>query len=50
MSFANHLKEDMRLVVLENDLGSVLVVKLTERGMDVATGRITTHGVRRPSA
>lgn len=97
MSFANHLKEDMRLVLLrllhelpqyrsnssvlvsgldrfghsfsrdqvktelhwltdqglielENDLGSVLVVKLTERGADVATGRITTYGVKRPSA
>ncbi|MBT8175020.1 MAG: ArsR family transcriptional regulator [Pseudomonadota bacterium] len=45
-----HWLADQGLVVLEDDLGSVLVVKLTERGMDVATGRISTHGVKRPSA
>lgn len=97
MSFKDHLKQDMRLVVLRilqelpqyrsnssvlgagldrfghsfsrdqvktelywlaeqglleilDDLGSVLVVKLTERGLDVATGRATTNGVNRPSA
>lgn len=38
------------LIKIEDDLGSVLVVKLTERGDDVAHGRITTHGVKRPSA
>ncbi|WP_336142433.1 VpaChn25_0724 family phage protein [Acinetobacter sp. 102] len=97
MSFADHLKEDMRLVVLrslselptyrsnssvlhafvtryghsfsrdqlrtelhwlaeqgllviEENLDTVLVVKLTERGADVAKGFVVTHGVKRPSA
>ncbi|MCH7357436.1 ArsR family transcriptional regulator [Acinetobacter sp. NIPH 1958] len=38
------------LIEIEDDLGSVLVVKLTERGQDIANGRSTTHGVKRPSA
>lgn len=32
------------------DLGSVLVATLTERGADVATGRARAHGVKRPGA
>ena len=38
------------LIVIEENLGSVMVVKLTERGEDVAHGRVRTHGVKRPSA
>jgi hypothetical protein len=32
------------------DEGSVLLATLTERGQDVATGRATVPGVKRPSA
>lgn len=39
--------EDMGLVTIE-DLGNVLVAKLTERGADVATGRAKVDGVKRP--
>lgn len=39
--------EDMDLVTIE-DLGNVLVAKLTERGADVATGRAKVDGVKRP--
>ncbi|MDA3509433.1 VpaChn25_0724 family phage protein [Acinetobacter junii] len=38
------------LIVIEENLDSVLVVKLTERGCDVANGLVLTHGVKRPSA
>lgn len=37
------------LIIVEENLGSVQVVKLTERGEDVAHGRVKTHGVKRPS-
>ncbi len=58
MSFKDHLIEDMSLVVLRSlsempqyrSNSSVLVVKLTERGCDVANGLVLTHGVKRPSA
>lgn len=40
---------DQGLVVVE-DLGPVLVATLTERGADVATGRTTVPGVKRPGA
>jgi hypothetical protein len=30
--------------------GGVLVVKLTESGADVASGRIKAHGIKRPGA
>lgn len=45
-----HWLVEQGLIEIEDDLGNVLVVKLTERGDDVAHGRITTHGVKRPSA
>lgn len=45
-----HWLVEQDLIEIEDDLGNVLVVKLTERGDDVAHGRITTHGVKRPSA
>ncbi|TQL73074.1 ArsR family transcriptional regulator [Delftia sp. HK171] len=37
------------LVVL-TDLGGVSVATLTERGQDVATGRVVVPGVKRPGA
>lgn len=39
---------DMSLVTQE-DLGPVRVVTATQRGLDVATGRVTVTGVDRPS-
>lgn len=45
-----HWLVEQDLIEIEDDLGNVLVVKLTERGDDVAHGRITTYGVKRPSA
>lgn len=41
--------EEQGLVQLD-DIGPVLVVKLTARGADVAAGRVVTPGVKRPSA
>ncbi|ENY6783327.1 ArsR family transcriptional regulator [Providencia rettgeri] len=41
--------EEQGLVTLE-DIGPVLVVKLTARGEDVAMGRATVPGVKRPGA
>lgn len=41
--------EEQGLVTVE-DTGSVLVVTLTERGQDVASGRATVDGVARPRA
>ena len=38
------------LIKIEEDLDSIMMVKLTTRGQDVAEGRIRTHGVLRPSA
>ena len=40
---------DQGLVTVE-DLGTVLVATLTERGADVARGRTTVPGVKRPGA
>lgn len=45
-----HWLSDQGLIEIVEDLGSVMVVKLTERGLDVALGRVSTHGVNRPSA
>lgn len=45
-----HWLAEQGLIQIEENLDAVLVVKLTERGEDVATGRIKTHGVKRPSA
>ncbi|RSN84440.1 ArsR family transcriptional regulator [Acinetobacter baumannii] len=45
-----HWLAEQGLLVIEENLGSVLVVKLTERGADVAHGLVVTHGVKRPSA
>ena len=45
-----HWLAEQGLIVIEENLDTVLVVKLTERGGDVANGLITTHGVKRPSA
>ncbi|QHH96704.1 ArsR family transcriptional regulator [Acinetobacter dispersus] len=45
-----HWLAEQGLLVIEENLGSVLVVKLTERGADVAQGLVVTHGVKRPSA
>jgi len=39
---------DMGLVTRE-DIGSVVIAKLTQRGAEVATGRATVTGVKRPS-
>ncbi len=39
--------EEMGLVTIE-DLGAMLVAKLTERGADVATGSARIDGVKRP--
>lgn len=39
---------EQQLVTVE-DLGTVLVARLTERGQDVAAGRATVPGVNRPS-
>lgn len=33
-----------------NDVGGVLIAKLTERGSDVSTGRAVVPGVKRPGA
>lgn len=44
-----HWLAEQGLLEIEEDLGSVMVVKLTERGLDVATGRVKTNGVNRPS-
>ncbi len=38
------------LIKIEEDLDSIMMVKLTPRGQDVAEGRTRTHGVQRPSA
>lgn len=45
-----HWLAEQGLLVIEENLGAVLVVKLTERGVDVANGLVITHGVKRPSA
>lgn len=37
-------------LVALNDLGGVSVATLTERGQDVATGRVVVPGVKRPGA
>lgn len=44
-----HWLAEQSLVEVE-DLNSVLVVKLTERGADVASGRSRVPGVNRPGA
>ena len=41
--------EEQGLVTVE-DIETVLVARLTERGADVAVGRAVTPGVKRPSA
>lgn len=41
--------EDQGLVTVD-DIDTVLVARLTERGADVATGRATVPGVKRPGA
>ncbi|MEG2445812.1 MAG: ArsR family transcriptional regulator [Acinetobacter sp.] len=45
-----HWLAEQGLIVIEENLDTVLVVKLTERGCDVANGLVVTHGVKRPSA
>lgn len=37
-------------LVEAEDVASVVVAKLTERGADVASGRARAHGVKRPGA
>ena len=44
-----HWLAEQGLIVIEENSENVLVVKLTERGADVASGRAITHGVKRPS-
>lgn len=44
-----HWLAEQRLVTLQ-DLGTVLVVTLAERGADVAAGRARVPGVNRPGA
>lgn len=41
--------EEQGLVELD-DVGGVIVVKINQRGCDVAEGRITVPGVKRPGA
>lgn len=36
-------------LITSDDLASVMVVKITSRGADAATGRASVPGVRRPS-
>ncbi|ENX02669.1 hypothetical protein F900_01115 [Acinetobacter modestus] len=45
-----HWLAEQGLLEIEENLGTVFVVKLTERGADVAKGLVITHGVKRPSA
>jgi Fe2+ or Zn2+ uptake regulation protein len=45
-----HWLAEQGLIVIEENIENVLVVKLTERGADVASGLVITHGVKRPSA
>lgn len=45
-----HWLKDQGCLELELDNPNVLVVKLTERGQDIATGRQRTYGIKRPSA
>ena len=45
-----HWLAEQGLIVIEENIENVLVVKLTERGADVASGFVITHGVKRPSA
>lgn len=42
--------KDQDCISIELDEPSVVVVKLTERGQDIATGRTTVPGIKRPSA
>lgn len=35
-------------LVLREDLGGIIVVKITQRGLDVAEGRSVVPGVKRP--
>ena len=44
-----HWLAEQGLIVIEENIENVLVVKLTERGADVASGLVIT-GVKRPSA
>lgn len=45
-----HWLADSSHITIEADTGSVLVVKLTERGADIAAGRTKAHGIKRPHA
>ena len=45
-----HWLAEQGLIVIEESIENVLVVKMTERGSDVASGLVVTHGVKRPSA
>lgn len=40
--------EEQGLITLSR-VGSIQVAQLTERGLDVATGRVTVPGIKRPS-
>lgn len=41
--------EEQGLLAIE-EIGSVLLATLNERGMDVSKGRVVQHGVKRPGA
>lgn len=44
-----HWLAEQGLVSLDEPVDGVLVVQLTERGLEVATGRAIAHGVSRPT-
>ena len=48
------VRDDIRFLkdaglVVDEWLGTILIAKITKRGVDVATGRIQVEGVKKPS-